>query len=108
MALAFVHLTADAIARLDPGEKIAEFGIAAERRGDGDIQYSVDARIHGRRVHRVVGREGDGVGLDDARAVLAAARAEAAASAGDGGDQLIEVEVRRCGVTSTVGECAAG
>ncbi|MDA1221626.1 MAG: hypothetical protein O3B85_06365, partial [Planctomycetota bacterium] len=102
MALAFVHLTPDAIGRLAPGEKITEYGIVAERLADGDVQYSVDARIHGRRVHHVIGREGDDIGVADATEFIAAARAEAAASPSDGADQLIEVEVRRDGTNSTV------
>jgi integrase len=41
--------------------KLIEHGIAAERLVDGDLRYSINIMVDGRRVHRVIGRESEGV-----------------------------------------------
>ena len=42
--------------RLQPGQRIVEHGITAERLRDGDVRYSVNVMVDGERVHRVIGR----------------------------------------------------
>ena len=59
MALRFSRLTRPNIRALKPGEKITEHGVTAEREPDGDIRYSVNIMVEGRRIHRVVGRDSD-------------------------------------------------
>jgi integrase len=61
MSLRFLKLDRPAIRRLAAGEKIQEHGITAERLADGDVRYSVNIMVDGRRIHRVIGRESDGV-----------------------------------------------
>jgi integrase len=61
MALRFDRLDRAAIRRLQSGQKIMEHGITAERLADGDVRYSVNIMVDGERIHRVVGRESEGV-----------------------------------------------
>ena len=61
MSLRFAALDRPSIRRLKPGEKITEHGITAERLVDGDLRYSVNIMVDGRRIHRVIGKESDGV-----------------------------------------------
>lgn len=61
MSIRFERLTRPAIRALKPGEKINEHGIVAERQRSGDVRYSVNIMVDGERIHRVVGRESDGV-----------------------------------------------
>jgi integrase len=77
MALRFSKLDRPAIRRLAPGQAITEHGIAAERLADGDTRYSVNIMVDGNRVHRVIGRESEGVTRSQAEEFIARARTEA-------------------------------
>ena len=77
MALRFVKLSRPAIRQLKPSEKITEHGITAERLADGDIKFSVNIMADGQRVHRVVGRESDGVTRNQAESLIEKIRTEA-------------------------------
>ena len=77
MALRFSRLDRKAVRQLKPGEKITEHGITAERLKDGDTRYSVNIMVDGERIHRVVGRESDGVTRTQAENFIAAARSNA-------------------------------
>jgi hypothetical protein len=61
LALRFSRLDRLAIRRLKPCERITEHGITAERLADGDLRYSVNVMVDGKRIHRVVGEASDGV-----------------------------------------------
>jgi len=61
MALKFSKLSAKAVQGLPIGGSITEHGITADRLANGDIRYSVNIMVDGTRIHRVVGRESDGV-----------------------------------------------
>ena len=61
MSLRFATLDRPSIRRLRPGGKITEHGITAERLADGDLRYSVNVMVDGKRIHRVVGKTSDGV-----------------------------------------------
>ena len=61
MSLRFSRLDRKTVRRLKPGEKITEHGITAEQLTNGDIRYSVNIMVDGQRIHRVIGRESDGV-----------------------------------------------
>ena len=77
MTLRFTRLDRPAIRRLDPGEKLAEHGITAERLADGDLRYSINVMVDGARVHRVVGRAGEGVTRTQCEAFIEQARTAA-------------------------------
>lgn len=77
MALRFTRLTRPTIRRLKQGERITEHGITAERLTDGDVRYSVNIMVDGQRIHRVIGRESEGVTRSQAEDFIEARRAEA-------------------------------
>lgn len=51
----------DAVKGLAPGASISDGGITAARLPDGDIRWTVNVMVSGRRVHRVIGRASEGV-----------------------------------------------
>ena len=61
MALRFSRLTRKNIRQLQPGEKFTEHGITVARLGDGDLRYSVGIMEGRQRIHRVIGKESEGV-----------------------------------------------
>lgn len=61
MALRFTILDRPAIRRLTIRQKLSEHGITAERLDNGDVRYTVNVMVDGRRIHRVIGRESEGV-----------------------------------------------
>ena len=79
MALKFAKLTRDGVRALPPGSKIHEHGITAERQRNGDIKFSVNVMVDGQRIHRVVGRESDGVTRHQAEALIEKLRTDARA-----------------------------
>jgi integrase len=76
----FSRLDRPAIRRLQPGQKIIEHGITAERLPGGDVRYSVNIMIDGQRVHRVIGRESDGVTRTQCEEFTEQARTDARAN----------------------------
>jgi integrase len=54
-----------------------EHGIKAERLANGDVRYSVNIQVDGQRIHRVVGRESEGVTRAQAEALIEQLRTEA-------------------------------
>jgi len=61
MSLKFKKLTRPNIRKLVPEQKISEHGITFERLQNGDGRYTVNVMVDGQRVHRVIGRESEGV-----------------------------------------------
>ena len=61
MSLKFIKLTRPNIRKLNDNQKIAEHGITFERFANGDGRYKVNIMVDGQRVHRVIGRESEGV-----------------------------------------------
>ncbi len=61
MALKFSRLTRPNIRALSVGGRINEHGIVVERLGNGDIRYSINIMVDGQRIHRVIGRESEGL-----------------------------------------------
>ena len=61
MSLKFQKLTRPNIRKLETGQKIIENGISFERLANGDGRYSVNIMVDAQRVHRVIGRESEGV-----------------------------------------------
>ena len=79
MTLRFSQLDRPAIRKLRPGEKIAEHGITVERLAAGDLRYTVNVMVDGRRVHRVIGRESEGVTRTQCEEFIEQARTDARA-----------------------------
>jgi integrase len=79
MALRFQRLTRPAIRALQPGEKIAEHGIVAERQRNGDARYSINIMADGQRIHREIGRESEGVTREQAERAIEKFRTDARA-----------------------------
>src|SRR5215475_588441 len=77
MALRFRHLDRPAIRRLAAGQKITEHGVTAERLSDGDTRWSVNIMVDGQRIHRVIGRESEGVTRTQAEDFIGRARSDA-------------------------------
>src|SRR5215813_5655753 len=77
MALRFSRLDRPAVRKLSVGESITEHGITAERLADGDARYSVNIMVDGQRIHRVIGRESEGVTRSQAEEFIEAKRTEA-------------------------------
>lgn len=77
MALKFARLTRPAIRAMPPGGKLSEHGIIAERQANGDVRYSVNIMVDGQRIHRVVGRESDGVTREQAERAVEQFRTKA-------------------------------
>jgi integrase len=77
MALRFSRLDRPAIRRLASGEAITEHGITASRLADGDVRYSVNIMVDGQRIHRVIGRESEGVTRTQVEEFIEAKRTEA-------------------------------
>jgi len=77
MCLRFGLLTRPAVPGLEVGQRVAEHGIVAVRLKNGDVRYSVDVLCDGRRIHRVVGRESEGVTRAQAETFIEQARTDA-------------------------------
>ncbi len=77
MTRRFRLLDRDAVRRLEIGQQIREHGIIVERRANGDIRWSVQIRVDGGRVHRVIGFESDGATRYQAEVFLEQKRTEA-------------------------------
>lgn len=76
MSRRFAKLGREAVKKLRPTEKITEGGITAERLGAGDVRWSINVMVSGRRVHRVVGRDSEGVNRSDCEALIERVRTE--------------------------------
>ena len=77
MAASFSRLDRRAIRKLPPGGSITERGITAEKLLDGDVRYSVNVMVDGQRIHRVLGRETEGVTRTQAEEFIAMVRTNA-------------------------------
>jgi len=77
MARRFQRLTRPAIRSLKPNQSISELGIIFRREPSGDGVYSVNIMVDRRRIHRVIGRESEGVTRQQAEEFIAAARTDA-------------------------------
>ena len=70
------NLNRDSVKRLTSGASISEAGITAARLDDGDLRWSVNVMVAGRRIHRVIGRESEGVSKADCEAFIERVRTE--------------------------------
>ena len=79
MTLRFSKLDRPAIRALKPGKAITEHSITAERLAEGDVRYTVNVMVDGKRIHRVIGTESDGVTRTQCEEFIENARTDARA-----------------------------
>ncbi|MFY7835773.1 MAG: tyrosine-type recombinase/integrase [Novosphingobium sp.] len=77
MALKFSRLTRPNIRALAAGGRIIEHGIVVERLGNGDVRYSINVMVDGQRIHRVIGRESEGLTREQAERAIEGLRTRA-------------------------------
>jgi integrase len=77
MSLKFQKLTRATIRKVLPGDKLQEHGISFERLPSGDGRYTVNIMVDGVRVHRVIGKESEGVTRKQAEDFIEQARTDA-------------------------------
>lgn len=77
MSLKFIKLTRPNIRKLQPGQKITEHGVVFERLENGDGRYNVNIMVDGRRIHRTIGKESDGVTRFQAEGFIAKSQTDA-------------------------------
>jgi integrase len=77
MTREFQKLSRPSMRRLVPGGRITEHGITFERSVNGDGVFSVNVMADGHRIHRVIGRESEGVTRTQAEEFIEKVRSEA-------------------------------
>jgi len=77
MATKYSKLTRPVIRALNNGEGLTEHGITFRRDASGNGVYSVNIMVDRRRIHRVIGRESEGVTRQQAEDFIAQARTDA-------------------------------
>lgn len=77
MALKFTQLTRDSCRKAKPGETIIEHGITFERTANGDGRWKINVMVDSQRVHRVIGKESDGVTREQCERAIEKLRTEA-------------------------------
>jgi integrase len=77
MTIKFSRITRPAIRALKSGEKLTEHGVIAERQKNGDVRYSVNVMVDRQRIHRVIGKESDGVTREQAERAIESFRTKA-------------------------------
>ena len=74
MSVKFQKLTRLIMRRTLPGQVVTEHGITFGREPDGDGVFSVNIMVDRRRIHRVIGRESEGVTRQQAEDFISQAR----------------------------------
>lgn len=77
MTIRFTRLTRRACRNLKPSQKLSEHGITFERLANGDGRFTVNVMVDGVRVHRVIGKESDGVTRQQCEDFIERARTDA-------------------------------
>jgi integrase len=77
MALKFAKLTRTNIRSLSHKQEISEHGITFKRLSNGDGRFAVNIMVDGQRVHRVIGKESEGVTRLQAEDFIEKARTDA-------------------------------
>jgi len=77
MARNFQKLSRPSMRKLLPGRKITEHGITFERLKNGDGVFSVNVMADGQRIHRVLGRDSEGVTRTQAEDFIEKVRSDA-------------------------------
>lgn len=77
MAIKFSKITRVNQRALNKGAKIEEHGIIFERLANGDGRYRINIMVDGERIHRVIGKESEGVTRLQVEEVIAKFRTDA-------------------------------
>src|SRR3989338_794560 len=77
MSVKFRKITRVNQRNLKAGEKLEEHGITFERLSNGDGRYKINIMVDGQRIHRVVGKESEGVTRLQAEELIAKFRTDA-------------------------------
>lgn len=77
MTQKFSKLTRPNMRKLVTGQTLIENGIIFERLSNGDGRFTVNVMVDGARVHRVIGKESEGVTREKAEEFIAQARTDA-------------------------------
>lgn len=77
MAIKFTKITRANQRNLKVGDKLDEHGITFERLTNGDGRYKINIMVDGQRIHRVVGKESEGVTRLQAEELIAKLRTDA-------------------------------
>ena len=77
MAVKFKNLSRPEMRKLSPGGKLEENGIVFTRLENGDGRFSVNVMVDGERIHRVMGKESEGVTREQAEDFIAKLRTDA-------------------------------
>lgn len=77
MAIKFSKITRVNQRNLIAGEKLEEHGITFEKLKNGDSRYIINIMVDGQRIHRVVGKESEGVTRLQAEELIAKFRTDA-------------------------------
>ena len=77
MSIKFNKLTRASQRNLPSGGKLEEHGIGYERLINGDGRYTINIMVDGQRIHRVVGKESEGVTRLQAEELIAKLRTDA-------------------------------
>lgn len=77
MSIKFNKITRINQRNLEIGQRIEEHGIIFERLNNGDGRYKINIMVDGQRIHRVVGKESEGVTRLQAEELIAKFRTDA-------------------------------
>ena len=77
MAKSFSKLTRAATRKLQAGESITEHGITYEKLTDGDGRFTVNVMVDGIRIHRVIGKDSEGITREKVEEYIEHKRTEA-------------------------------
>jgi len=77
MALRFQKLTQSNLRALQPNKTVNEHGISATRLANGDLRWKIGTMVDGTRIHRVIGKESEGVTRTQAEQVIEKLRTDA-------------------------------
>lgn len=77
MAIKFRILTSEAIRSLEPKNRLTEHGITIDRLGNDDLRYSINIMVDGQRIHRVIGKQSEGITREQAERAIETFRTRA-------------------------------
>lgn len=77
MPIKFIRIKRSNQRQLKSGEKLEEHGITFERLSNGDGRFKINIMVDGQRIHRVVGKESEGVTRLQAEELIAKFRTDA-------------------------------
>ena len=77
MALKYTTLTRTNMRKLEASQSLNEHGISFTRLTNGDGRYTVNIMVDGRRIHRVIGTDSEGVTREQAELYIQQVRTEA-------------------------------